>query len=180
MKAGSADLDPRILRVIVSLSLLVFAPFCFLLSHDLFQTSHLHPMGWEERLNYNYWNEFGFLFTAAVFAVPILIWHVSDLLTNRKPITRFETAIASYRTVFIPLVLGLYGFTIIASGVTERLSCLEAHLENTDGDEFMAFCTPTPGYLVEFLVLPFLGMLVLVAALKLCIAIISSIKKSNV
>lgn len=160
-----ASLSSRRSEAMLSLGLLFFAFFAFLITRDLFYDASW-PYGWEGRIEYQWWTEFGSLLTITLFAIPILLWHAFDAFSVDQPKTAFDRALGSYPLVLSLLILGLLGNAILESGLTEWIDCYEAHLENTDGDNFGSFCTPTPGYLAEYLVLPFLLTLILIVMVK--------------
>jgi hypothetical protein len=165
---------PKLATAFASLSVLFLAQFIFLFSHDLFKDTPPYPNGLEEQFNYSYWNEIGNLFVVCLFAVPMLIWHVSDMMASREPETRLGRRLLSYGAAFGAMLFGLAGYAIIASGITERMQCWEADRVNSiQGNDFFVLCHPESGYLIEFFVLPFLLALVVLAITKLAFAILN-------
>jgi len=173
LKIASPDI--RRSETALSLGLLFFAFFVFLITRDLFYDASW-PFGWDDRLEYQYWTEFSSFLIVSLFGIPTLIWHAIEVFHENKTRRQSIAVLGSYPLFLTLLLLGLLGNAIIQSGLTEWLSCYDAHLENTDGDDFGAFCTPTPGAWSEFLVLPFLFLLWLVALAKVGVLIFRKLK----
>ncbi|MEL7541785.1 MAG: hypothetical protein AAGJ51_12860 [Pseudomonadota bacterium] len=158
---------PKISAAIISLGVLAFAFFAFILAGDMFKAPIWFDRPYAGFVDIGYYVVYPFdsLFVVGLFAVPLVFWHFCDVIDREWDDGR-EPILTSYRPVFACLIAGMIGSGIVFSGLTEWLSCYEAHLENADGDNFVAFCTPTPGALSEFLVFPFLLALWLLALTK--------------
>jgi len=77
-------------------------------------------------------------------------------------------------------LIGVIGYSIIASGLTQRMQCWEAsEINSRPNNEFYILCDPTLGFGIEFLVLPFVLALLALAAWKLVLAITSRLKRVN-
>ncbi|MBV7266811.1 hypothetical protein [Erythrobacter ani] len=163
-----AEASPDIKRseTALSVGLLFFAFFLFLVTRDLFYDASW-PFGWDGRLEYQYWSEFSSFLTVVIFAVPTLLWHGIELIHDNEARGQPVGLLGSYPLFLTTLLLGLSGNAIIQSGLTEWLSCYPAYLENSDGDNFVGYCTPTLGAWSEFLVLPFLLALWLISLAKI-------------
>ncbi|MEP0190748.1 MAG: hypothetical protein ABJP70_09005 [Erythrobacter sp.] len=152
----------------LSFGLLFFAFFVFILTRDIFYD----PWGFEDINEYHFWSSFNSLLVILFFLVPTIIWHISDKSAMSDRAGVVSKILNSYPVFLALLLCGLIGNALIETGYTEWLDCLDAHIENSDGDNFGSTCTPTPAALSEFLVLPFLCAASLLAFAKAGVAIL--------
>lgn len=122
-------------------------------------------MGWENRQYFDFFSSIEALFIVCLFAFPTVIWHVCGHFSPKESSNLFVGLLSSYKLVLGILVLGLLGSGIVTSGLTEWLYCFrwEQTVSNTLGNEFVFLCHPPLGYGTEFLVIPFLMALLLIA-----------------
>ena len=161
---------------ILSVGILAFSEILFLFAHDIFYwTPYITNI--EEGFDYYYWNSVGNISAVGLFALPMLIWHVSDLLTFSEPRTRLTSLLGSYPLALYTMLAGIVGYAVIASGLTERIQCWEAEKINSNPNtDFFMLCHPNIGFGIEFLVLPFLVLCLLLAFSKLAFAAFSTFR----
>ncbi len=159
---------PKTLTAIISLGVLAFAFFAFILAGDMFKAPIWFDRPYSGFVDIGYYvvHPHDSLFVVGLFAVPLLIWHFCDAIDLERDDGR-EPLLTSYRAVLACLIAGMIGSGIVFSGLTEWLSCYRPEpVVETEFGKFAFFCTPDSTYLVEFLVLPFLLALVLLTFLK--------------
>ncbi|MEM6267248.1 MAG: hypothetical protein AAF707_06960, partial [Pseudomonadota bacterium] len=164
---NEAPPHPKRAEAAISLGLTFFAFFALLVLRDLFYDAPAQGVGGAYRIAYQHWAELGSLSIVAVFALLTGIWHVCDLVNANQNASKLGRLLDSYPLILTLLVFGFVGSAMIASGMTERLSCQQAEVVNADPtSRLFIFCTPNPTFLVELLVLPFLLLLATITMTK--------------
>ncbi len=169
VKAHEDQFDPALNQAALSACLILFAFFALIVAGDTFKA----PV-WFDRphrfvhIGYYVGSPLESLSMIGLFAVPLAIWHASDLFSKRDDEHKAKLWV-SYSPVLICLMLGLLGTLVLATGFTEWLSCYrpEPIKVTESGFEAAFLCTPRIGFLGEFIVLPFLLSLVIFAIVKL-------------
>ncbi len=170
------DIQPKILAAFVSLCTLLIAQFAFLFAHDLFYDTFKHPMGWQERIEYDNNFRLGNLFMIGIFALPVLIWHFADLSMLRPTKSKIVSLFLGFRTMYVVLLTGLVGTALVLSGLTERMQCWQwtdvFTTEEADGlNEFGFWCHPSLYNNIEYWSFPFAFALMVIAIARACYAI---------
>lgn len=102
----------------------------------------------------------GNIIVIALFSVPSIWWHISDLWSPKGDKIRLVSIVLDYRTFLTVLIIGLAGSALVFSGVTEKFYCRDAG-PSPDG-QFFTLCDPPIAYGIEFLTfLPALVLIVL-------------------
>ena len=170
-RVSGAKLD----RAILSAAVTFFAFFALIVSSDVAQT----PAWFDERpygfgFAYDYIEDpLASLLFVGLFAVPLAIWHVADLFSKEEGENDNPSVLESYFPVLGCYLAGMLGTAIILSGFTEWLSCWrpEPIVRTASGNEFGFFCTPSVGYLSEFLILPLLLAVLVLSVIKAVIVL---------
>ena len=160
--------NPKTLAAIISLGVLAFAFFAFILAGDMFKSPVWFDRPYSGFVDIGYYvvHPLDSLFVVGLFAVPLIIWHFCDAIDLGRDDGR-EPILTSYRAILACLIAGMIGSGIIFSGFTEWLSCYRPEpVVDTEFSRFGFFCTPNSTYLIEFFVFPFLLALVLLTLLK--------------
>ena len=159
----------------MSVCVLFIAQFVFLFSHDLFHDNLNFPMGWEYRTSYSYWTTRGNFIILMCFALPALVWHLSDFKEKNEPKTKLVAAVSFYPVFLTVMLLGMVGYSVVASGALEMIHCPEADPES----EFGYWCHPKPSNGIVSLVLVPLATLLVLSLLKLILAVSSRFNRNK-